>query len=233
MIYVMSDLHGEYEKYKAMLDKIQFSDEDDLYILGDVMDRGERPFSILRDMAARDNVYPILGNHELMAMDMLEKLMVHITEDNYNTYMTVDMMKALMEWQTDGGNPTMTEFRKLSVDEQMDLLDYMKDFEPYAVVDAGDKTFVLVHAGLKNFSPEKALSDYTLDELTFCRPDFEKAYFTDSSVYVVMGHTPTLAINGKAEIYKSSRNICIDCGASFPGGRLACLCLDTMEVYYV
>ncbi len=229
----MSDLHGEYEKYRAMLDKIQLMDEDDLYILGDVVDRGERPFDILRDMASRDNVYPVLGNHEMMAMDMLEKLLVHITEDNYDSYMTVDMMKALMEWQCDGGNATMTDFRRLTAGEQLDLLDYLRDFEPYAVVETGDKTFVLVHAGLKNFSPKRALSDYALDELTFCRPDFDEVYFTDPSVYVVMGHTPTLAINGKAEIYHSGRNICIDCGASWPEGRLACLCLDTMEEYYV
>ena len=30
--YVISDLHGEYEMFMAMLDKINFSDKDELYI---------------------------------------------------------------------------------------------------------------------------------------------------------------------------------------------------------
>ena len=36
MIYAMSDLHGYYDKYTKMLEKITFSDDDTLYILGDV-----------------------------------------------------------------------------------------------------------------------------------------------------------------------------------------------------
>ena len=39
MTYVMSDLHGCYDKYVQMLEKIGFGDGDTLYILGDVIDR--------------------------------------------------------------------------------------------------------------------------------------------------------------------------------------------------
>ena len=34
MIYAMSDLHGCYEKYIKLLEKIKFSNNDTLYILG-------------------------------------------------------------------------------------------------------------------------------------------------------------------------------------------------------
>lgn len=44
--------------------------------------------------------------------------------------------------------------------------------------------------------------------------------------------TPTLAVSGKPEIFRSHNNILIDCGATY-GGRLACLCLDTMREYYI
>lgn len=47
MIYVMSDIHGEYEKYIKMLELINFSDEDELYILGDIVDRGKEPVKVL------------------------------------------------------------------------------------------------------------------------------------------------------------------------------------------
>ena len=45
MHYVMSDLHGEYEKYLEMLKKIKFTDDDVLYVLGDVVDRGKQCLS--------------------------------------------------------------------------------------------------------------------------------------------------------------------------------------------
>ena len=64
MTYVMSDLHGQYDKYKMMLEKIGFSDEDELFILGDVVDRGPKPVDLLRDMSLRSNVFPIIGNHD-------------------------------------------------------------------------------------------------------------------------------------------------------------------------
>ena len=61
MVYVMSDIHGEYDKYRRMLEKIRFSDNDILYILGDVVDRGPEPVKILLDMMKRPNVVPLLG----------------------------------------------------------------------------------------------------------------------------------------------------------------------------
>lgn len=60
MIYVMSDIHGCYEKYSEMLSKIHFSSSDNMFILGDVLDRGEHPIKVLLDMSMRENVFPIL-----------------------------------------------------------------------------------------------------------------------------------------------------------------------------
>ena len=72
MTYVMSDLHGMYDKYIGMLELIGFSDEDDMYIIGDVVERGEQPAEILLDMMKRPNVFPIIGNHEAMALNVLD-----------------------------------------------------------------------------------------------------------------------------------------------------------------
>ena len=38
--YVMSDFHGRHDLFLRMLEKISFCEEDTLYILGDVADRG-------------------------------------------------------------------------------------------------------------------------------------------------------------------------------------------------
>ena len=200
MIYAMSDLHGEYDKYRAMLEQIHFSDEDVLYILGDVVDRGEKP--------------------------------VEITEESIEQNLTLDTMQALFLWERNGAQSTIDGFRRLPMDDRMFLLDYMEDFAPYEVVTAGGRTFVLVHAGLGDFRPDKGLDEYDIFDLAFIRFNYEKEYF-GGSTYIVTGHTPTITITGKPEIYHSHNNICIDCGAVFPGGRLACLCLDTMEEFYI
>jgi len=232
MIYVMSDIHGEYEKYRRMLEMIHLSPEDTLYVLGDVVDRGPEPVRILQDMIARDNVYLIKGNHEAMAEYVLRGLNVEITEENAQTHLDAAMMRAILEWQANGGDVTMRAFRALDAEEKADMLDYLADAPLYDIVDAGDNTFVLVHSGLGNFARGKKLRDYSFDELACMRPDYDRQYYDDPSIYIVSGHTPTLAITQKAEVYFSCNNILIDCGAAF-GGRLACMRLEDMKVWYV
>ena len=232
MIYVMSDIHGAYDQYLQMLEKISFSQEDTLYVLGDAVDRGPEPVKLLQDMASRENVYLIMGNHEAMAARILGKLNVEITEENAESYLNAEWMQAIMEWQLNGGTVTMKQFRALSADERLDLLDYISESPWYDAVDAGGRTFILVHSGLGHFEPGKRLSHYSFVELAWMRPDYERQYHEDPSVYIVSGHTPTLAVSGRPEIYHSHNNILIDCGAVF-GGRLACLCLDTMDEFYI
>ena len=235
MTYVMSDLHGEYDKYLSMLDKIKFSDDDDLYILGDVVDRGQKPVEILRDMSMRHNVFPIMGNHDKMAIDVLSWLLDEVNEEKLYKNIDNESVYRLMVWRMNGAQTTIDGFQKLPKDERWFLLDYMKSFAPYDVVKAGGKTFILVHAGLGNpdiFDRKKPLDEYSLHDLAFVRFDYDREYF-GGDVYIVTGHTPTLTITCKAEIYHSCNNICIDCGAVFASGALACLCLDNMWEYYV
>ena len=44
MRYIIADIHGCYNEYINLLKKINFSDNDILYILGDVVDRGPEPY---------------------------------------------------------------------------------------------------------------------------------------------------------------------------------------------
>ncbi len=232
MVYVMSDLHGEYEKYCQMLKVINFSNDDILYVLGDVIDRGNEPLKILEDMSMRSNVYPILGNHEVMARDVLRELMVEVTEHNCEEHITADTISKLMEWQENGGNITLEQFKSLSHEDREILLDYLEEFSTLEVVDVGKKTFVLVHSGFAMYDPNKSLDEYTPEEVAFIRPNYDINVFRRKSVYVVSGHTPTFYLSGKNEIFKANNNICIDCGATF-GGKLACLRLDDLAEFYV
>ncbi len=231
MYYVMSDIHGEYDKYMEMLAKIHFSVNDTLIVLGDVVDRGPEPIKVLKDMMLRENVYPLMGNHEIMALDILKTLLVEITEDNYDSGITDDDIRKLMEWQLNGGDVTMEKFKNVSVSERESLIEYMEEFENYMTLEVDGKKFLLVHAGLGNYEKGKMLDDYTLAELTFSRPMLDTVYYSNK-LTVVVGHTPTQNFIEKSEIFTSGNVKFIDCGAAY-GGRLACLCLDTMEEFYV
>ena len=63
-VYVMSDLHGNYDGFMSILKQINFSEKDELYIDGDVVDRGRDGIKILQYMMMQPNIYPIIGNHE-------------------------------------------------------------------------------------------------------------------------------------------------------------------------
>ena len=49
MNYVISDIHGCYEQYMKLLDKIHFSERDTLYLLGDLVDRGPEPMEVVKE----------------------------------------------------------------------------------------------------------------------------------------------------------------------------------------
>lgn len=223
MNYVMADIHGQFDKYKKMLEMIQFSDDDILYVLGDVIDRGPDGLKILQDMMLRVNVIPILGNHEYMAVNCLAWLMREVTDESVDN-IDAERLRGITEWMSVGGDKTIEEFRSLSQEEREDILDYLSEFGLYEVVYANGETFILVHAGLDNFTPDRDLYDYDLSELIFNKPDYEKEYFLDK--YLVTGHVPTMG-----EIMERNRHIAIDCGAGF-GGKLGCICLETGEKYY-
>jgi len=231
--YVMSDLHGNYSTYMMMLKKINFSDEDMLYILGDILDRGPSPIKIILDLMNRKNVEVIAGNHCVMAMECFEFLLQEITEESI-TNIGDEMIEKLLNWQQNGSVTTIDEFHKCDKNTQKEIVDFISDFEMYNEIIINDKTFIMVHAGLGNFEADKQLWEYELDELVWERPDYEIPYFKIK--YVITGHTPTMAIEGNPKpgyIYQINNHIAIDCGCGLPGGRLGCLRLDDMKEFYV
>ena len=232
MTYVISDIHGQYELYLKMLKAIEFSDDDELYILGDVVDRGEHPAKILYDMSMRHNVFPIMGNHEHMAIYMLKKLCVEITEENCENHFSARDLEIMGLWDINGGKTTIKDFSSFSADDREYLLDYLSDFAPYEEICVGDKAFVLVHGGLPDFSPERPLESYNSAAMLYERTDYGKRYYKDK--YLVTGHVPTCNIDPAydGKIYMANGHIAIDCGAGH-GKALGCIRLDDFKEFYV
>ena len=232
--YVIADIHGQYDMYRKMLEKIHFSDEDMLYVLGDVVDRGSHPIKVILDLMQRPNVVCLAGNHEYMMLKCMKFLIREITEESVMELQeNPEQMEALTDWLLNGAESTMAEFRALSVEVRKQVSDYLMELDLYEEVEAAGKSYLLVHAGLGDFDPEKPIWEYEIYDLVWKRPDYEKAYFKDK--YVVTGHTPTMVIPGNPRpgfIFRKNNHIAIDCGASH-GGRLGCLCLETGEEYYI
>lgn len=232
MIYVMSDLHGCYKEYLEALECIGFSDEDQLYVLGDIVDRGEEPIKLLQDMMMRHNVFPLIGNHEYMALTVLNRLSVEISKDNAESCLSEKDIENYYHWVQDGGDVTCNQFQALSREDQQDILEYLEEFTLYEEVQVNGKEYILVHAGLEPFDVHKALETYKIEEIVFKSVDYQNMYFKDK--YVVSGHRPTFTIDEdhKGKIIEINNHLAIDCGCVY-GYALGVLCLDTLEKWYV
>lgn len=167
-VYILADIHGMYDKFMRMLDKINMTDEDILYVLGDMVDRGPHPIKVVQKIMNMKNVRTLIGNHDSGVIGTLKFFAMN---DSYR-----------------GDTSTEREFQTLDQQEKMNVIEFLS----------------------------------------------ELPYYTDR--IVVCGHTPTQLIDENDRpgyIMKKNNYIAIDCGACFRGGRLAAICLDTGEEFYV
>lgn len=226
MIYAVSDLHGCYDKYIKLLERLNMTSDDSLYILGDLVDRGSDGIKILLDLIKRDNIFSCRGNHDHAAQILLRSFAAS------NDGCWADgLEEAFQAWLSDGGNTTYEEFLKLDERSRRAVLSYLNTLPLFEKLTVEGRKFFLAHT-----VPEKAkmlnmdtcrISDFIMGE-----PEYEKVYFEDT--LIVTGHTPTGFIDPEytGQIWKGNNHIAIDCGAVF-GNPLGCICLDTMEEIYV
>ncbi len=234
MQYIISDIHGCFEQYQKLLNKIQFSPKDKLYVLGDAVDRGPEPIKVLQDMIRRPNVIFILGNHDFIMYRFMKKLSEIITKENYDKHLTAEFLLDYDLWFEDGGWITAKQFTKLKYAERIHILNYLKEASLYEIIKNNGKKYILVHAGLGNFQPDKNLDEYDLYDFLDERTDYTRRYYPKENIFLVTGHTPTVCIKGwkKPEVYRKNGHIAIDC-ACVAGGQLAAFCVETEEVIYV
>ena len=226
MIYIASDLHGEYGLFMKLLEKINFSDSDSMIICGDIIDKGKESVKLLKTVFSMKNVTAILGNHEYAFLkyyrsilgespknfdDVLEKLWRYFPEDSEKIdFETVDAIEAL---------PAYLEFDK----------------------------FICVHSGipLGDDGENLPLCHASVEELVFDRRFKNPEVTHKSPKCVFFGHTHTDAVCGRNVILGHLRDgvenprdvsdfykIHLDTGA-FCSGVMGCFCVDTMKAHYV
>ena len=226
MIYVTSDIHGCYDLYLRLIQRLDLKEDDRLYILGDIVDRGDGGIEIIKDVMNRKNVVCLRGNHDYYASIFLKKFAVqdHSTKEGR-------LEEGFKLWLEDGGAETFSSFSKLGDNEKRFVLSFL-DFLPfYEEISVNGQRFFLAHTVC-----EKAklidIENCDMRNFLFGEPEYEKCYFEDMTI--VTGHTPTGFIDPEytGRIWKGNRHIAIDCGAVF-GNSLGCICLDTMEEIYI
>lgn len=225
LTYVMSDLHGCYDKYIKMLEIIKFSDNDMLYILGDIVDRGNDGIKILSDLKNRKNVIITRGNHDYQAYKIL-KFYYESTETKFSK----NYLEIVKLWLSDGGKPTFEQFCNLTDNQKKEILKFMSTFSYFEETTVNGIQYFLAHT-----VPEKDiflnLDACKLTDFIIGEPEYEKTYKND--LVIVTGHTPTGLIDEKysGKIWKGNNHIAIDCGAVF-GNNLGCLRLNDGAEFY-
>ena len=226
MLYICSDLHGEYCLFRALLERISFSASDRMIVCGDVIDKGEEPVRLLQFVLGEPNIELILGNHEHEFLKYYRSLMREHARDFggvlslLSSYFPTD--GHLLDWET--------------VDALEALPLYIEE-----------KDFLCVHAGAPIAADGQLLpaAEATAEELVYDRRFKDPYVRHEGAQCVFFGHTETAAISGEARIlvYRRDRaekpnsvrdfyKIHLDTG-TWSRGVMGCFCVDTLKAHYV
>lgn len=229
MQYAISDLHGRYDLYREMLERIRFGPEDTLYVLGDAADRNPGGIRLLKDIMERPNVRMLLGNHELMLLRAFpdpKGISLNGRESNREL------------WYRNGGQVTQEELEAEPRELQRKLLGFLHGLPLNLEAQAGGTRYLLCHA-----SPVSMFRRYGLfyaNETEFAvwsriEPWMKVRFPAD---VLICGHTPTGMYSDKRpmEIHWLRDNaLDIDCGCAAGedfGGRLGCVRLEDQQAFY-
>lgn len=227
--YFISDIHGEYDLFCRLLEKIKYSSSDKLIILGDIIDKGSKSILTTKLVMSLSNCQMITGNHEYYFM----KRFVSLASDMNDGDSTDELLFKLQEYFPN-------EREKLT----FDIIEYFESL-PYYIE---ERDYICVHAGLSLDSRGCVISmDKQIPQsFLFDRKLTEKSVQVNSSKAVLFGHTPCHYQNGNGDIILTKRagdsfaetdiraygKIQLDTGA-FYINKLGCIRLEDMREFYV
>lgn len=234
MVYAMSDIHGYYGKFTSMLKQINFSNKDELYIVGDVIDRGPAGIKILKEVMETPNIHMLMGNHEHMMLAFFDQ-----TTEYVNPY-DESYMRQL--WFQNGGEETIYDFRNEPEEMQQKILEFIRSLPYDKKLTVNDRKFILAHA-FPNGEPSKedkaAYFEYQMTSI-WERIDGVFCPQIPEDMIAIVGHTPTVNYERDMDpyhmVYLNKRIIDIDCGmarSDIKRRRLGCIRLDDMREFYI
>lgn len=230
-IYAMSDLHGCKEEFDQMLKEISFSEYDELYIIGDICDRGNEPISLLLEIMEHPNMHVVLGNHDAWFSQYIDALIEEKTKPN-SLQMTSDFFSWLHH---NGGYTTLDQFLELDLPRCYDIKVYLEQLPTYQEIQIGKTNYLLVHAGLGQYAiPGITLASIPIQTLIWSHIGLDDNPFKDKTM--VVGHIPTFIYGKQYDgqiIHRQQANLIhIDCGCVY-GRTLGCIRLNDQQTFYV
>lgn len=223
MRYCIADVHGEYDLFCRLLDLIKFDDGDELFICGDIIDKGPQSVRLARLVFSLPNIRCTVGNHEFQFFKFYDSLMQGCIDD-YD-----EILEKLRAYFQDG------HLLDWNIVDALEALPYFIE----------EKEFICVHAGIPLDSNGKffPLEKTEKERLVYDRNFKEPSVLPTDEKCVFFGHTPTSYITGKTDIITYPRiqspksvgdyyKIHLDTGANLHK-TLGCFCLDTLQTHYV
>ena len=221
----MSDVHAEYELFVALLREIGFSDKDELYIIGDVIDKGADSVRLLKYILERDNIHLSMGNHEYEFLKLYHSLI-----DKEDVDFDEVLLKLREYFPNDG---------HLLDYETVDMLELLPTY-------FDEPDFIGVHAGLLLDEDGRAISpaELPIEEIIYNRSFKSPGVLPADSRCVFFGHTSSMSVFPDASIivYKRGEDesgnikdyikVHLDTGA-FVSGILGCFSIDECRCYFV
>lgn len=209
----IGDIHGHYDALIQLLDAIAPNNEDDVYFVGDLIDRGPKSAQVV-ELVKNSDYRCILGNHEQMLLNILEQ------PDLPYTFRQA--------WLYGGGQATLDSYGENGIPD--DHYRWMKSLPIY--LDLGD--IWLVHAGVH---PELPIVEQTTDHFCWIRDEFHymKEPFFPKKL-IITGHTITFTIPGvlPGKLARGEGWLDIDTGAyHHQSGWLTGLDITNNQVYQV
>ena len=210
--FVIPDIHGCGRTFRHLIQRLRLSQEDSLYLLGDLIDRGPRSKDVIDIILhLREEGYSVQcvrGNHEEMLLDACRDLGV------------------FRLWMLNGGDATLASFGIEGACEfPAPYLRFFAGLPPYILLD----DFVLVHAGL-DFSSANPFSN--TEAMLWSRScEVDRARIGGRRV--VCGHTPQSVESIRQSL--ASDRIMLDNGCVYSQaeglGHLTALELDSLILY--
>lgn len=242
MTYVLSDIHGNMRRFHSILRQINLQSEDTLYILGDVIDRHPHGIRILKEIIAMPNAKMLLGNHEYMMLRAIGE-----PYDGPEDIIGKDPADLLSLWYRNGGMVTHQSWKHTRLTIREEILDYLKKLPLNIDIVVDGIPYKLVHAAALERYEDYSFGKYggkTKTHFAVWNREASLDEIIPKEYTLIFGHTPTghFLAESPMSIWLSKHRIGIDCGAGQPDeqrfawsnicGRLGCLRLDDMKVYY-
>lgn len=223
-VLAISDIHGCYDEFCEMLNKVKFNPENDkLILLGDYVDRGyksKQVVELVKNLVDEHGAIALKGNHD----DMFVRHMITDTYDNAFNHMRNGGLSTFQSYYgTEWELSELWVAKKFIMDYYKDHVEFLRDLPYYYETEE----YIFVHAGINPFYEDWENTPY--DEMIWIRDLFINNKHQTGKI-VIFGHTPCTYLHGTEDVWFGGDKIGID-GACAYGFQLNCLEIYDVDGY--